>query len=203
MKQPTNLLSLTWNILTVVLSFSSAEPPCCEEEACFVEGIIEDAECIDEVYIIEFDLEHEGTQGVGFDIYINNTFLSFHSYEDLPLQLEVNKNVFPSPFYITACENDNEECCSTVLFDLNDVSVTDLLPDDAIQVLLRDQQLLLETELNVPMKAHLIALDGRRLNAVAFNYNTTITLEGYPSGMYILFVESELGIYTEKIAFIR
>ncbi|NNE25750.1 MAG: T9SS type A sorting domain-containing protein, partial [Saprospiraceae bacterium] len=183
--------------------FFFADPPCCEEEACAVEGVIDGAECIDDVYLIDFNLEYEGTNGVGFDVYINDFFHSFQSYENLPIVLEVNKNEFPSPFNITACENDNPDCCSTILFDLNDVSVNEILPADAVQVLLREQQLRMTTELHQPMKAHLIALDGKRLQTRTFNYNGNMDLGGYPSGMYVLFIESELGIYTEKIALIR
>ena len=183
--------------------FFFADPPCCEEEACAVEGIIEGADCVDDVYIIEYNLEYEGTNEIGFDLYIWDDFFGFFTYEDLPLELEINKNIYPSPFYLTACENDNPDCCSTILFDLNEVSVSEFLPSDAIQVLLRDEQLQMNTELTGELRAHLIALDGRRLQSQFFNVSSTMNLSGYPAGMYILFVETEAGIYTEKIAFIR
>ncbi len=63
------------------------------------------------------DFDYQGVSGVGFDLYVNGENFGFYDYTDLPLMI----NEFPSngtgTDTITVCENDNNNCCATLIFD--------------------------------------------------------------------------------------
>ncbi|MBK8699919.1 MAG: hypothetical protein IPN29_10450 [Saprospiraceae bacterium] len=88
---------------------------CCQND-CGVEVInFKKTGCIEnEIYKIGFDLLQEGTGNLGFDLFVNGTFKSFHKYADLPVQNIAIPASQRQVDTIVVCENDHPFCCDTV-----------------------------------------------------------------------------------------
>ncbi len=182
--------------------FFFEDPVCCGDDVpCSIESIdILDADCVNnDIYVIELDVEHVGTGDLGFDLYINEVFHSFHLYENLPVTIEVSKDDFESPFNITVCENDSEGCCNTIAFEFTDVSTIFTLPDNLISTTVTDDFILIESDIQEELMLNLFSIDGRLQYKEKFNDSHRVGTENLISGIYILLIESVQGIYTKKI----
>jgi hypothetical protein len=91
---------------------------CCNAQECAVEIIdFKAARCSEEGMIIQFDLETAGTAGLGFDVYSGENFIGFYNYDQLPLTINNFKSSGTATEKLIVCENDNPDCCDTLVFE--------------------------------------------------------------------------------------
>ena len=182
--------------------FFFPHPICCEEEVeCSIGEIdIIEAICTDDgFYVIELDVEYEGTQNLGFDIFIDSTFHSFHLYETLPVTIEVSKEHFNSPFTIILCENDNNGCCNSVLFEFEETDGTSQLSDNSFQINVDELSINILSEIKEDQTVSLYSIDGKKHYDRSFRSSIILSTMDLTSGLYVLFIETQEGIYTRKI----
>lgn len=83
--------------------------------------VVETGDCSgNNTYLATVDFDFENVTGVGFDLFVNGEFYEFYNYNDLPLTIEEfpsSGNIFDT---ITVCENDNPDCCTTLVFEAPD-----------------------------------------------------------------------------------
>lgn len=180
-------------------------PICCEEEpACAIDSIIIlEADCIDDVFIIAFDVEASNTGEIGFDLYIDSVFHSFQLYENLPVVIEVNKNEFPDPFLMTVCDNDSESCCLSVIFDFDMIDAIDRIDQDDIDILIQSNNINVSLTTHDDYSIDIFSLDGKRILSQRFDQQIDVATDRLLSGIYILHVTSAEGIFSQKFAIIR
>ncbi len=84
-------------------------------------------------FVATIDFDYQGVSGVGFDLYINGDNFGFYDYDDLPLTIGEFPSNGTGTDTIKVCENDNNNCCATLIFDsplcacnIYDLSVTTL-----------------------------------------------------------------------------
>ncbi len=68
-------------------------------------------------YVATIDFDYQGVSGVGFDVIINGENYGFYDYDDLPLTIEEFPSSGTGSDMITVCENNNENCCASLVFD--------------------------------------------------------------------------------------
>jgi hypothetical protein len=84
----------------------------------------------DNLHDLTINFGYENVTGVGFDLFLQNEFYGFYSYNDLPLHLEGLSVSNPdNVLHIKVCENDNSACCATTAIDIP--GGCDDIPDDA------------------------------------------------------------------------
>lgn len=89
---------------------------CCNL-ACEIEIVdLALSECINGGYNATFDLVYAQTLNVGVDVYANDQFIGFYSYNDLPIIIEDIPSVSDLDNTIVVCDNDNPTCCDTISF---------------------------------------------------------------------------------------
>ena len=71
-------------------------------------------------YVATIDFDFQGVSGVGFDLNINGEYFGLFSYDDLPLTIEEFPSAGTGMDTISVCENDNENCCASLIFDSPD-----------------------------------------------------------------------------------
>ena len=95
-------------------SFTELGQVCCEGN-CEITGIDFDGnpECVEGFIVADWYIFSNNTSEVGFDIYVNNDFLTFVEYDGQgPYTLEI-PNTETEFFTLKACDNDNPDCCFT------------------------------------------------------------------------------------------
>jgi hypothetical protein len=65
-------------------------------------------------YNLGFDLLHYDDNGLGFDLWVNGAYHSFHKYSELPLKNILVKSSGNDYETILVCENDNNKCCDSL-----------------------------------------------------------------------------------------
>lgn len=82
------------------------------------ELVVETGECTgNNTYVVSLDFNFENVIGDNFDLFVNGEFYDGFSYNDLPLTLEEFPSGGNDLDTITVCDNDNEDCCTTVVFE--------------------------------------------------------------------------------------
>ena len=75
------------------------------------------------------DFNSVNTGGLGFDLFFNGDFLGFFNYNDLPVEVLLPCIDIPEQ-QLTVCDNDNPNCCETVMVALpacgGDCGINDL-----------------------------------------------------------------------------
>lgn len=69
-----------------------------------------------DTYVAQIDFDFQGVSGIGFDLSINGEFYHFYSYDELPLTIEDFPSNGSGHDLVTVCENDNSQCCTSLLF---------------------------------------------------------------------------------------
>ena len=94
-------------------NFAGTGIVCCDEEECNIFSIDfgDNPSCENNQISTEWFIFAENTSEVGFDIFINDEFLTFVDYNgEGPYLIDI-----PNPeteiYKITACDNDNADCC--------------------------------------------------------------------------------------------
>lgn len=96
-------------------NFAGAGPICCGDEECIISSIDFGANpiCENGLIITEWFIFGENTSEVGYDIFINGEFITFVQYNDEgPYNFDIEAPN-AQKFAITACDNDNADCCYT------------------------------------------------------------------------------------------
>ena len=80
--------------------------------------VVETGDCTgNNTYVAHVDFDFENVSGIGFDLYANGEFYDFYDYEDLPITIEEFPSSGNDLDTITVCENDNPDCCTTLVFE--------------------------------------------------------------------------------------
>lgn len=95
------------------------EPVCCME--CSITDISVDlVECDFEEMNLVIDFEFEGTTNAQFDVFSREGLFGTFNHTDLPLTLSNFPNTGNQFEFIKICDNDNDDCCHEVEFDLGE-----------------------------------------------------------------------------------
>jgi hypothetical protein len=97
--------------------FADAGIVCCPQ--CEIE-IIEftSGSCImNDNVEISFDLDTANVGGLGFDVFDEEGFVSYHTYDELPLSITIDAPSNEENLYIQVCDNDDPNCCHQIDFD--------------------------------------------------------------------------------------
>ena len=103
----------------------------CNDICSLTNLVAETGDCTgSDEYAVTIDFDFENTGGVGFDLFANGEFFAFYHYEDLPLLIENFPSSGNDLDTITVCDNDNPDCCTTLVFpavfcpcDISEISV--------------------------------------------------------------------------------
>jgi len=98
---------------------ATIDAPSCESEECGFNDITLDFQgCNEEVgtmFLVDFNAV--GTGDIGFDVFANGEFLSFHLYADMPVTINIPAQ--PGNFAVLDfCDNDNPNCCTQAFADV-------------------------------------------------------------------------------------
>jgi hypothetical protein len=90
---------------------------CCTTSNCEVQVInLIQKECLEnEIYKINFDVLPPTPGSLGFDVFLNGNFHSFHKYADTPVENLVIPNHGQDFDTLVVCNNDNTLCCDTLI----------------------------------------------------------------------------------------
>lgn len=90
---------------------------CCKTEPCELQVFnLVQKECLEnEAYKINFDVFPPAPGSLGFDVFVNGTFHSFHKYADNPVENLVIPNHGQDQDTLVVCNNDNSLCCDTLI----------------------------------------------------------------------------------------
>ncbi|MDA8692782.1 T9SS type A sorting domain-containing protein [Saprospiraceae bacterium] len=108
------------------ISIGINPPDCCPEiEECTIEDLVILNYNItsDSFLQISFDFTPIGTTALGFDLFINGTFNSFNNYMDVPYEITFDQINPTGSITVEVCDNDNADCCSSVVFDKEDLDL--------------------------------------------------------------------------------
>ncbi len=94
------------------------DPVSCADICHVFNLAVETGECSGpDTYVAHINFDHEGMDGMGFDLYINGAFYAFFPYEDLPLTIDQFPSGGTGRDTVTVCANDHPDCCTSLDFD--------------------------------------------------------------------------------------
>ena len=143
-------------------------------------------------YSVKINFKHQGTKGLGFDVWSRGTFLGFYPYTSLPLLLQEFKASGHDFDHIKVCENDRPDCCADIefpalncfrggIFDLNQLKIYSI-SSNTIKV---------SSSNVIPQNIsyEIYSLDGRKIGFTTgsiSDYSQLIQSTNLHSGLYII-----------------
>ena len=99
------------------------DPVCCVQPSCNLFNLtFEDIGCFNDNLIFTIDFEYSLVDSVGFDLFIDEEQVSFHSYDELPLTTLVDDFDQSDEFvFIKVCEENNLDCCEENVILLSEI----------------------------------------------------------------------------------
>ena len=97
-------------------AFVEHDPACCEDEpdCSLFELLLETTECLDDnTFDLTIDVEVDGSTNDFFDLFIEEEFIGFYEFAELPLVIE-GLAYDDELITIELCENDNPDCCLSI-----------------------------------------------------------------------------------------
>lgn len=169
---------------------------CCEEMCHIYDLTFEIIECNgDSCIVIELDFEHDGTSGVGFDVYDRMGHIGFYSYDSLPLIIDCYPISGFEEEFIAVCDNDNPNCCAEAEVEAIDCTTgTSDLNDagwDAWHAL-TSSELYLNANLDAePLQVTMYDMAGNKVLSRRFDQTDVINLSSMISGVYVVHLSTE------------